>query len=210
MSSARAPFFMQRAEPLVTNVSSFLYHHTSIWRSVLVRVPIKRTQLESRGSDVLSLPQEQNVFISFHKFSSHYPLRRFTDGNPPRSRSVRSRTKCSSTQDPWYYRSNASNRVSCFKYIPPVPAILTSFFLPSVGADIDLPMIAVIGSQSAGKSSLIESISGITLPRAAGTCTRYILPLRFSSPAPILILETGVPQNADFRIPINLGRARSF
>ncbi|KIJ63510.1 hypothetical protein HYDPIDRAFT_40933 [Hydnomerulius pinastri MD-312] len=33
-------------------------------------------------------------------------------------------------------------------------------------------MIAVIGSQSAGKSSLIESISGITLPRSAGTCTR--------------------------------------
>ncbi|KAF9020772.1 hypothetical protein BDZ89DRAFT_261853 [Hymenopellis radicata] len=46
--------------------------------------------------------------------------------------------------------------------------------LHSTGAqvDIDLPQIAVIGSQSAGKSSLIESISGITLPRAAGTCTR--------------------------------------
>ncbi|KAF8991460.1 P-loop containing nucleoside triphosphate hydrolase protein [Cyathus striatus] len=42
----------------------------------------------------------------------------------------------------------------------------------SVQVDIDLPQIAVIGSQSAGKSSLIESISGITLPRAAGTCTR--------------------------------------
>ncbi|OBZ65815.1 Interferon-induced GTP-binding protein Mx [Grifola frondosa] len=41
-----------------------------------------------------------------------------------------------------------------------------------VQVDIDLPMIAVIGSQSAGKSSLIESISGITLPRASGTCTR--------------------------------------
>ncbi|KAJ7769899.1 P-loop containing nucleoside triphosphate hydrolase protein [Mycena metata] len=41
-----------------------------------------------------------------------------------------------------------------------------------VQADIDLPQIAVIGQQSAGKSSLIESISGITLPRAAGTCTR--------------------------------------
>ncbi|KAJ3539480.1 hypothetical protein NMY22_g4720 [Coprinellus aureogranulatus] len=38
--------------------------------------------------------------------------------------------------------------------------------------DVDLPQIAVIGNQSAGKSSLIESISGITLPRAAGTCTR--------------------------------------
>ncbi|KAK0229833.1 P-loop containing nucleoside triphosphate hydrolase protein [Armillaria nabsnona] len=46
--------------------------------------------------------------------------------------------------------------------------------LHSTGAqvDIDLPQIAVIGSQSAGKSSLIESISGITLPRATGTCTR--------------------------------------
>ncbi|KAH9917091.1 P-loop containing nucleoside triphosphate hydrolase protein [Amylocystis lapponica] len=46
--------------------------------------------------------------------------------------------------------------------------------LHSTGAhlDIDLPVIAVIGSQSAGKSSLIESISGITLPRASGTCTR--------------------------------------
>ncbi|KAG6333571.1 hypothetical protein ID866_5520 [Astraeus odoratus] len=41
-----------------------------------------------------------------------------------------------------------------------------------VQRDIDLPMIAVIGSQSAGKSSLIESISGITLPRLSGTCTR--------------------------------------
>ncbi|KIJ13505.1 hypothetical protein PAXINDRAFT_81017 [Paxillus involutus ATCC 200175] len=41
-----------------------------------------------------------------------------------------------------------------------------------VQTDIDLPLIAVIGSQSAGKSSLIESISGITLPRSSGTCTR--------------------------------------
>ncbi|KAJ4482537.1 P-loop containing nucleoside triphosphate hydrolase protein [Lentinula aciculospora] len=41
-----------------------------------------------------------------------------------------------------------------------------------VQTDIDLPQIAVIGNQSAGKSSLIEAISGITLPRATGTCTR--------------------------------------
>lgn len=37
---------------------------------------------------------------------------------------------------------------------------------------LDLPKIAVIGNQSAGKSSLIETISGITLPRSLGTCTR--------------------------------------
>ncbi|KAL0958272.1 hypothetical protein HGRIS_000424 [Hohenbuehelia grisea] len=41
-----------------------------------------------------------------------------------------------------------------------------------VQEDIDIPQIAVVGSQSAGKSSLIEAIAGITLPRAAGTCTR--------------------------------------
>ena len=38
--------------------------------------------------------------------------------------------------------------------------------------ELDIPIIAALGSQSAGKSSLIEAISGITLPRASGTCTR--------------------------------------
>ncbi|KAF9555056.1 hypothetical protein CPC08DRAFT_643469 [Agrocybe pediades] len=52
-----------------------------------------------------------------------------------------------------------------------------------VQVDIDLPQIAVIGSQSAGKSSLIESISGITLPRAAGTCTRCPTEIRLSRSA---------------------------
>ena len=56
--------------------------------------------------------------------------------------------------------------------------------------DIDLPQIAVIGSQSAGKSSLIESISGITLPRAAGTCTRY---LTFFAPISASLLHSHQP-----------------
>ncbi|KAI0782953.1 P-loop containing nucleoside triphosphate hydrolase protein [Abortiporus biennis] len=47
--------------------------------------------------------------------------------------------------------------------------------------DLDMPMIAVIGSQSAGKSSLIESISNITLPRASGTCTRVPIECRLTS-----------------------------
>ncbi|KAG8697349.1 hypothetical protein FRC09_007916 [Ceratobasidium sp. 395] len=41
-----------------------------------------------------------------------------------------------------------------------------------LAAELELPQIACIGSQSVGKSSLIESISGIALPRAVGTCTR--------------------------------------
>ncbi|KIO31584.1 hypothetical protein M407DRAFT_67645 [Tulasnella calospora MUT 4182] len=47
--------------------------------------------------------------------------------------------------------------------------VLTSLGMQN---DIDLPRVAVLGSQSAGKSSLIESMSGISLPRAAGNCTR--------------------------------------
>ncbi len=42
--------------------------------------------------------------------------------------------------------------------------LLISNHFRSVQVDIDLPQIAVIGNQSAGKSSLIEAISGITLP----------------------------------------------
>ncbi|KAG8786770.1 hypothetical protein FRC16_001642, partial [Serendipita sp. 398] len=45
---------------------------------------------------------------------------------------------------------------------------------------MDLPQIAVVGSQSVGKSSLIESVSGITLPRATGTCTRCPIECRLS------------------------------
>ncbi|KAG8960370.1 hypothetical protein FRC03_006609 [Tulasnella sp. 419] len=44
--------------------------------------------------------------------------------------------------------------------------------LGSIANELPLPQIAVVGSQSVGKSSLIESMSGITLPRDSGTCTR--------------------------------------
>jgi len=41
--------------------------------------------------------------------------------------------------------------------------------------DLDIPSVVAIGWQGTGKSSLIEAISGITLPRASGTCTRSVL-----------------------------------
>lgn len=38
--------------------------------------------------------------------------------------------------------------------------------------DLPLPKVVVVGDQSAGKSSLIEAISEIKVPRDVGTCTR--------------------------------------
>ncbi len=44
---------------------------------------------------------------------------------------------------------------------------------------IELPRIAVLGEQSSGKSSLLESIAGISfLPRGTGIVTRRPLELR--------------------------------
>ncbi|KAG6843814.1 hypothetical protein H0H87_012992 [Tephrocybe sp. NHM501043] len=50
-------------------------------------------------------------------------------------------------------------------------------------AELDLPRITVIGNQSAGKSSVVEAISGITVPRDAGTCTRCPMECRLSKTA---------------------------
>jgi dynamin 1-like protein len=46
---------------------------------------------------------------------------------------------------------------------------------------ISLPRIAVLGGQSAGKSSVLESIVGLDiLPRNEGLCTRRPLELRLN------------------------------
>ena len=40
---------------------------------------------------------------------------------------------------------------------------------------LPLPKLVVVGDQSSGKSSLIEAISEVKVPRASGTCTRCVL-----------------------------------
>ncbi|KAE8151217.1 P-loop containing nucleoside triphosphate hydrolase protein [Aspergillus avenaceus] len=49
---------------------------------------------------------------------------------------------------------------------------------------IDLPKICVIGDQSTGKSSLIEGMSEIKVPRSAGTCTRCPMEINLSESDP--------------------------
>ncbi|CAG8447927.1 4186_t:CDS:2 [Dentiscutata erythropus] len=43
---------------------------------------------------------------------------------------------------------------------------------------INLPTIVFCGNQSVGKSSVLEAISGVKLPRSDGTCTRCVMELR--------------------------------
>src|SRR3981081_1332087 len=42
-----------------------------------------------------------------------------------------------------------------------------------VGDHISLPQLVVCGDQSAGKSSVLEGITGIPFPRQDGVCTKF-------------------------------------
>lgn len=46
---------------------------------------------------------------------------------------------------------------------------------------IELPTIVVVGAQSSGKSSVLESLAGVKLPRGDGICTRVPLIMRLKS-----------------------------
>jgi len=43
-----------------------------------------------------------------------------------------------------------------------------------VNHELSLPQLVVCGSQSSGKSSVLEAISGIPFPRGEMTCTRIV------------------------------------
>ncbi|GFH14303.1 uncharacterized protein HaLaN_10332, partial [Haematococcus lacustris] len=68
--------------------------------------------------------------------------------------------------------------------------------LADLGAahEISYPTIVVCGDQSAGKSSIIQRISGIDLPRSSGTCTRCPMEVRMT------LSEGGVPWSCKIKI----------
>ncbi|KAG2066550.1 hypothetical protein BDR04DRAFT_1129964 [Suillus decipiens] len=83
--------------------------------------------------------------------------------------------------------------------------------LRSMGADalIALPSVVVIGGQSAGKSSLVEAVSGINVPRDSGTCTRCPMECNMSSHATswscTITLRIGFDSNGlDLQKPTNV------
>ncbi|XP_075511440.1 dynamin-related protein 4C-like isoform X2 [Primulina tabacum] len=84
--------------------------------------------------------------------------------------------------------------VSCYNYrIRPLLDVFDKLRnLNIMQEDIQLPTIVVVGDHSSGKSSVLESLAGISLPRGQGICTRVPLILRlenYSHPRPEFFLE---------------------
>ncbi|XP_049730862.1 interferon-induced GTP-binding protein Mx1-like [Elephas maximus indicus] len=74
----------------------------------------------------------------------------------------------------------ASNNL-CSQYeekVRPCIDLIDSLRALGVEQDLALPAIAVIGDQSSGKSSVLEALSGVALPRGSGIVTRCPLVLK--------------------------------
>ncbi|XP_028811045.1 interferon-induced GTP-binding protein Mx1-like isoform X2 [Denticeps clupeoides] len=62
--------------------------------------------------------------------------------------------------------------------VRPYIDLIDSLRLIGIDEDMSLPTIAVIGDQSSGKSSVLEALSGVALPRGSGIVTRCPLELK--------------------------------
>ncbi|MCI4393658.1 hypothetical protein PGIGA_G00159960 [Pangasianodon gigas] len=62
--------------------------------------------------------------------------------------------------------------------VRPYIDLIDSLRLIGVEEDLALPTIAVVGDQSSGKSSVLEALSGVALPRGSGIVTRCPLELK--------------------------------
>lgn len=66
--------------------------------------------------------------------------------------------------------------------------------------NVKLPQIVVVGDQSAGKSSVLEAITGTPFPRDAGACTRFATEIRLRRSNEASLNVTIIPdKNRNFR-----------
>uniref|UniRef100_L2FAT8 Dynamin family protein n=1 Tax=Colletotrichum fructicola (strain Nara gc5) TaxID=1213859 RepID=L2FAT8_COLFN len=66
--------------------------------------------------------------------------------------------------------------------------------------NVKLPQIVVVGDQSAGKSSVLEAITGTPFPRDAGACTRFATEIRLRRSAEATLNVSIIPdKNRNFR-----------
>lgn len=89
---------------------------------------------------------------------------------------MRKASQAASREDPPLAESSAAVR--------PWLDMIDTLREQGVQQDLPLPQIAVMGDQSSGKSSVLESISGIPFPRGAGLVTRCVTQLTMKSTRP--------------------------
>ncbi|XP_032631208.1 interferon-induced GTP-binding protein Mx1-like isoform X3 [Chelonoidis abingdonii] len=78
-------------------------------------------------------------------------------------------------------KAQKAERTLCSQYeekVRPCIDLIDSLRALGVEKDLALPAIAVIGDQSSGKSSVLEALSGVALPRGSGIVTRCPLELK--------------------------------
>lgn len=63
-------------------------------------------------------------------------------------------------------------------------------------SNVKLPQIVVVGDQSAGKSSVLEALTGTPFPRDAGACTRFATEIRLRRAAESTIEVSIIPDRA--------------
>ncbi|XP_040278983.1 interferon-induced GTP-binding protein Mx2-like isoform X2 [Bufo bufo] len=86
--------------------------------------------------------------------------------------------------------------------IRPCIDIIDSLRSLGVEKDLELPAIAVIGDQSSGKSSVLEALSGVNLPRGTGIVTRCPLELKLKK-SPVSTEWSGTISYKNKTIPLS-------
>ncbi|KAI1771421.1 interferon-induced GTP-binding protein Mx2 [Hypoxylon cercidicola] len=80
----------------------------------------------------------------------------------------------------------------------------------NVGTDVPLPQLVVVGDQSSGKSSVLESLTGFSFPRAAGLCTRYATQITCCRDPQKSVDISIIPRpNADEKLKSRLSKVQS-
>jgi interferon-induced GTP-binding protein Mx1 len=83
-------------------------------------------------------------------------------------------------------------------------ALLDSLSTIGIDEELPIPQLVVFGDQSSGKSSLLESISGIPFPKGTGLVTRCPTRISLSTCGP------SEPWSADVKLPVSLPESHDF
>ena len=87
----------------------------------------------------------------------------------------------------------------------PLPQVIPSTPPRASRHQLTFEKLVVVGDQSSGKSSVLESLTGFSFPRAAGLCTRYATQITCCRDATTSVIISIIPRpNADEELKMKL------